>query len=172
MERSRRAVLIPGIGYTAQAPLLWYAGEVLRRAGFEVHAISWQVPPDLSRDERGEWVREQVEAALDDRTALLVGKSLGTLAAPLAAERDLPAIWLTPLLAHPDVDDALDRATARFLLVGGTADPAWDGPAARRLTSDVLEIEDADHGLLVPGSLARSAAVLGQVCTAIEDFVR
>ena len=67
--------------------------------------------------------------------------------------------------------EPLARATAPFLLVGGTADDAWDGAAARRLTPHVLEIDGADHGLLVPGPLARSAEVLGRVCTAVERFL-
>lgn len=82
------------------------------------------------------------------------------------------AIWLTPLLHRPEVVAALGRASAPFLLVGGTADAAWDGAVARRLTPHVLEVPDADHGLLLPGPLARSAEVLGRVCTAVEEFVR
>ena len=53
---------------------------------------------------------------------VLIGKSLGTYAAALAAERGLPAIWLTPLLTSDWVVDGLRRSTAPFLLVGGTAD--------------------------------------------------
>ena len=67
--------------------------------------------------------------------------------------------------------DALSRGTEPFLLVGGTADGLWDGGAARRLTPYVLEVPEADHSLLVPGPLARSAEVLGRVCTAVEEFV-
>ena len=67
---------------------------------------------------------------------------------------------------------ALSRASEPFLLVGGTADQLWDGEVARRLTPHVLEIPDADHSMLVPGPLARSAEVLGRVCTAVEEFVR
>ncbi|MFG3580989.1 hypothetical protein [Micromonospora chersina] len=58
------------------------------------------------------------------------------------------------------------------LLVGGTADPLWDGAVARQLSPHVLEVPDADHSMLVPGPLARSAEALGRVCTAVEDFVR
>jgi hypothetical protein len=57
------------------------------------------------------------------------------------------------------------------LLVGGTADRSWDGQTARLITPDVLEVEDADHGMFVPGPLSASAAVLGQVITAVEDFL-
>ncbi|MGC1209990.1 MAG: alpha/beta hydrolase [Micromonospora sp.] len=168
----RRAVLIPGVGYDTRAPLFAYVGEALRRLGFETHEITWQVPRDLPADRTADWVREQVTPALENGADLLVGKSLGTFATGLAADHGLAAVWLTPLLNHPDIVDALGRATAPFLLVGGTADKLWNGEVARRLSPHVVEIPDADHSMLVPGPLARSAEVLGQVCTAVEDFVR
>ncbi|GIJ38893.1 alpha/beta hydrolase [Micromonospora sp. NPDC049891] len=168
----RRAVLIPGRGYDTRYPLFLYLGEALRRVGFGLHGISWQVPEHFDIDTIGRWVCDQVAPTLNERTDLLVGKSLGTLAAPLAAGRGLPAVWLTPLLHRGDVVDALRRATAPFILVGGTADSSWDGGVARRLTPHVLEIPGADHALMVPGPLARSAEALGQVCTVVEDFVR
>lgn len=168
----RRAVLIPGRWYDTGAPLFAYVGEALRRLGYDTNEITWQVPPDLGEDRAAAWVGEQVAPALTDGGELLVGKSLGTFATGLAADRGLRAVWLTPVLNQPDLVEALSRATAPFLLVGGTADSLWDGELARRLTPHVLEIPDADHSMLVPGPLARSAEVLGQVCTAVEDFVR
>ncbi|MFG1845650.1 alpha/beta fold hydrolase [Micromonospora carbonacea] len=167
----RRAVLIPGRGYDTRAPLFAYVGEALRRIGFDTHEITWQVPSDLGADRAGPWVAEQVAPALAEPAHLLVGKSLGSFAAPFAADRGLPAVWLTPLLRRADVTEALARATAPFLLVGGTADALWDGTQARRLSPHVLEVDGADHSLLVPGPLARSAEVLGMVCTAVEEFL-
>ncbi|MER5457009.1 MULTISPECIES: alpha/beta hydrolase [Micromonospora] len=168
----RRAVLIPGRGYDTRYPLFLYLGEALRRLGFGLHGIAWQVPEDFDPNTIGRWVCDEVAPTLTERTDLLVGKSLGSLAAPLAVERRLPAVWLTPLLHRGEVVDALRRSTAPFLLVGGTADSSWDGGIARRLTPHVLEITAADHALMVPGPLARSAEVLGKVCTVVEDFVR
>ncbi|MGW5670347.1 alpha/beta hydrolase [Micromonospora sp. NPDC003776] len=168
----RRAVLVPGRGYDTRAPLFAYVGEALRRLGFDVHEVTWQVPRDLRADRTARWVAEQVTPVLDRGVDLLVGKSLGTFAAPLAADRGLRAVWLTPLLDLPEVVDALGRATAPCLLVGGTADSLWSGEVARRLSPHVLEVPDADHSMLVPGPLARSAEVLGRVCTAVEEFVR
>jgi hypothetical protein len=99
---------------------------------------------------------------------LLIAKSLGTNAAALAAERCLPAVWLTPVLTVPWVASALARVTPPFLVVGGIADPMWDGDLARRLSPFVLEIAGADHGLQLPGPLTDSIAVLGRVV--VEDF--
>jgi hypothetical protein len=104
-------------------------------------------------------------------TPLLIGKSLGTMAASLAADRSLPAVWLTPVLTVPWVIAGLERATAPCLLVGGTADKLWDGALARRLTPHVFEVDGADHGMYVPGPLTDSIAVLARVVTAVEEFL-
>lgn len=75
------------------------------------------------------------------------------------------------MLTGPAVVDGLRRSTAPFLLIGGTADGLWDSALARELTPYVLEVPEADHGMYVPGRLAASAEVLGQVATAVEDFL-
>ncbi|MGH3264836.1 MAG: hypothetical protein ACRDNS_22920, partial [Trebonia sp.] len=106
-----------------------------------------------------------------DRPAGRGRKSLGTLAASVAADRALPAVWFTPLLTEPQVPEALRRATAPFLLIGGTADDWWDGDVARSVTPHVVEISGADHGLFAPGPLKESAAVLAEVSTAVERFL-
>jgi hypothetical protein len=141
-----------------------------------IRPVSWDDPEGmltLTAEQRGPWVLDQVARAVPDvqEGSLLIGKSLGTHAAALAAERELVAVWLTPVLTSEFVVGGLRRSTAPFLLVGGTADKLWDSQLARELTPYVLEIDDADHGMFVPGRLAASAAVLGQVATAVEDFL-
>lgn len=159
-------------------PLLAYANRAAEIRGAHVAPMSWQPPRGESAADLGPWVTEQVSSVLDRIAAatpaakpLLIGKSLGSHAAAVAAERRLPAIWITPLLRYPKVCGALEHASAPFLLVGGTADPAWDGQAARRLSGLTLEIPGADHAMYVPGPVAASAAVLGQVTNAVEHFL-
>lgn len=171
MSDERIAVLVPGIGYTAQGPLLAYARLAAQRRDAQVRVINWSPPHLQDVAEQVAWVRAQVLNALGADQALLIGKSLGSLAAGLAAERGLPAIWLTPLLHRPEVVEAIAAAEHAPLLVGGGADRTWDAAAARRLSPHVLEIPDADHALHVPGPVARTVAVAGQVADAIEDFL-
>jgi pimeloyl-ACP methyl ester carboxylesterase len=142
-----------------------------------VRPIVWELPrgSDFSRQRLR--VASQVESAVEELTAaagaapVVIGKSLGSLAAPVAADRGLAAVWFTPLLTDEPTVAALRRATGPCLLVGGTADRFWDGQAARSLPAEVVEVDGADHGMFVPGGLAASAAVLGQVITAVEDFL-
>lgn len=168
------AVVIPGGGFGPAAGLLMYAGVVAERRGVTVHRHWWsQPPPHLSEPRIESWVCDEVGPVLDrlEGNALLIGKSLGTNAATLAAERSLPAVWLTPILTVPWVVAALERATAPSLLVGGTGDALWDGAEARRLSPYLLEVGEADHGMQVPGPISESVAVLGRVLTAIDEFL-
>jgi len=153
-----------------------YPADAAEHRGAQVHRVWWNEPDrplTLTEPERGPWVLPQATKALDAITGevLLIGKSLGSYVSTLAAERGFPAIWLTPVLTADWVVSGLRRSTAPFLLVGGTADPLWDSALARELTPYVLEVPEADHGMYVPGRLAESAAVLGQVATAVEDFL-
>jgi hypothetical protein len=178
MVGGRAAVVVPGLRYSADGPLLMYAGLAAERRGAPVRRISWTVPEFGDGNDERAWVAAQVNEAVDAVVAatgvtapVVIGKSLGSLAAPVAASRGLPAVWLTPVLTDEPTVAALRRATAPCLLIGGTADKVWDGRLAGSLTPHVLEIGGADHGMLVPGRLSQSAAVLGQVITAVEDFL-
>lgn len=177
MRADRSAILAPGGNYGPDGPLLMYARlAVDRRAGI-TRPIVWELSGGMDRGKLREQVASQVALAIDEMTAatgaapLVIGKSLGSLAAPVIADRGLAAVWFTPLLTDEPTVAALRRATGRCLLVGGTADKLWDGQTARSITPDIVEVDGADHGMFVPGKLADSAAVLGQVITAVEDFL-
>jgi pimeloyl-ACP methyl ester carboxylesterase len=168
------AVIVPGGMFGPAAGLLMYAAAVAERRGATVHRHSWSGQPTKPFEPDIEaWVCDEIRPLLDavGGRPMLIGKSLGTNAATLAAERGMPAVWLTPILTVPWVAAALGRATVPFLLVGGTADSMWDGDMARRLSPYVLEVEGADHGMSVPGPVTNSIAVLGRVVVAMDEFL-
>jgi hypothetical protein len=173
--RGATALIVPGVGYTPARPLLHYSRAVLEQHGWTVRELWWEVPGTFSRFSDAEhraWVERQVVAVIEgEGCGLLVGKSLGTLAAGIAADRALPAVWLTPLLVSAPVLGALGRAKAPTLLVGGTADQLWDGAAARELSHELLEFTDADHSLELPGDAVGSAALLQRYVTDLDRFV-
>jgi hypothetical protein len=169
------AVVIPGRMYGPAAPLLMFSGDVAARRGADVYRHSWSTdPPDHAQRTVEDWVCAEVEPLLDHvgDTPLLIGKSLGVNTARLAAQRSLPAVWLTPVLRFmPWVVEALDAASAPFLLVGGSADPSWDVDLAHKLTPHVLSVESADHGMYVPGPLRNTVEVHGLVVESVEKFL-
>jgi hypothetical protein len=168
------AIVVPGGRFGPAAGMLMYAAATADHRGTTVHRHSWsKPPPSYLEPEIEPWVCEEITPLLDSvgGTPLLIAKSLGTNAAKLAAERSLPAVWLTPILDAPWITAAMSRATAPLLLVGGTADATWDSTAARSLTPHVLEVEAANHGMSVPGPVQNSIAVLGRVVAAIDEFL-
>jgi hypothetical protein len=168
-------ILIPGRLYTTAGTLFDLADHALTGYGDAVEHITWLAPDGLLDIDPEPFVRVHAEAALhrvDPATRpVLIAKSLGTRAAAFAAERSLPAIWLTPLLTDPSVAAAITAGTAPALLIGGAADELWDTTAARATGKPFLEIPGADHALRVPGSIRDYTNVLENIETNIENFL-
>jgi pimeloyl-ACP methyl ester carboxylesterase len=173
----RPAILAPGGNNSVDVPVLMFARLAVQRRGGHTHPIRWEFAEGRDFSAQRQQVISQVEEAVDELTAttgsapIIIAKSLGSLAAPLVADRGLPAVWFTPLLTDVSTVAALRRATAPCLLIGGTADPFWNGHTARSIAAEMVEIEGADHAMIVPGRLAESAAALGRVITAVEYFL-
>jgi hypothetical protein len=171
-DPERCVVVLPGVRYFSQAPLLWFAREAALAAGWSALELSERAP---AQGDPFEWMHERAAsavAATDAGRVVVLGKSLASAAAPLVAERNLPAIWLTPLLVRPDVVSALKATQAPALLVGSTADPSWaDG---ERPDNDVLEIvehDGLDHSLQVERNPLASLDVLREVTQRVSAFL-
>jgi hypothetical protein len=171
-DPGRCAVVLPGVRYFSQAPLLWFAREAAQAGGWSVLELSERAPAD---QEPFQWMRDRAERALaaaSAGTVAVIGKSLGSAAAPLVAERGLPAVWLTPLLIRPEVVAALAGSTAPALLVGSAADPTWaNGEQPEGGGIEVLEFDGLDHSLQVEGDPLASLDVLRQVTERIGAFL-
>jgi hypothetical protein len=141
------AVVLPGRAFPVTMPLLRLAVDALERHGHDVRAVTW-TPPDPLPDDPTPWVVERLEEALaDGAPGVVVAKSLGTRAAGWAAERGVPAVWLTPLLRDPGCLAGVRGNPAPQLVVAGLADPLHDPSVSGSLGCDVLELEGADHAL-------------------------
>ena len=169
-DSDRCAVILPGIRYFSQAPLLWFAREVVQAHGWSVVEVDERAPAD---EEPFGWMLGQAERALDAAsgaaTVAVIGKSLGSIAATVWSG---PAVWLTPLLDRSDVTEALRTTRAPTLLVGSPDDPTWAGG----LDSDnpdleVLELPGLDHSLQVSGSPSSSLDALRSVTQRVSSWL-
>lgn len=175
------AIILPGAGYSAQAPLLWYSRRAALAAGRNVLVVTDAF--DRETDDPVRWVEERVQATFDhvrgqDSHPLLIAKSMSSLAAPFAAQERLPGVWLTPLIdadgttIENQVLVGLRAGTAPRLLVGGSDDPTWSARVASTLSNaEVLELPGADHSLEVPEDVAASLANLRTVTEAVGRFL-
>ena len=132
-DRRGTVLMLPGRGYTCGMSLLAWTTRLSRPPGgpcTRQRGMSPAFPTSRagsSRTSPGDWTRWSV------RPGRVVAKSLGTLAAHWAAEREYPAVWLTPVLKTagpmPGHSDALAERIRTYptdsLVVGGTADELW-----------------------------------------------
>ncbi len=140
--------------------------------GWTVQEVWWEPPEDVHDWES--WVADEARRALDAESAprrLVVGKSLGSLALPVATAEGLAGVWLTPGFRRQSMRQALTSAVAPQLLVGGTGDQSWDGAVARASHHEVLEIEGVDHNLEIPGNPLASVDALRRVVAGIDAYV-
>lgn len=168
---ARRVLLLPGKGYTAAHPVLHWSATALHERGWWVHAAVWDAG-ELDTEEPPVRVVEQAltdlaAAAPSAPVTVVVAKSIGSLAADAAAHAGLPAVWLTPLLTHPDVARALADYPAASLTIGGTDDPSWDAEAP--VSGDRRQIDAADHSLET-GHWRSSMQAHREVVALIEEF--
>jgi len=152
-EAARRvAVILPGAGYTAQAPLLYWSAELLVERGWHVQAVEWQITAEV-RERSAAFAVEAVERAFADAPPadhrLVLAKSFGTFALPWALANDVPGVWLTPVLVDAGIRTALAQAGDRHLAVGGDRDIAWHPVDEVVTKARLVTVPGADHGLEV-----------------------
>jgi hypothetical protein len=174
-DADRCVVVLPGMQYSTQAPLLWFAREAAARHGYSVLEVLDSLPEG---DEPFRWARDRARRALDhvERTGageiVVVGKSLASAAAGIVADRLLPAVWLTPLLDRAPVVEDISRAPRPALLIGGSADGTWvpDALADHGLLH-VVQLDGLDHSLQRPGDPLASLHALRTVTERVDRFL-
>lgn len=154
-----RCIVLPGGKYTPDGPMLFFAAQVALMRGWDVRQVWWEVPQFSSDAEEVAWVGAQLDAALDGYAGrvLVVAKSLGTLAAPVAAARGYDAAWLTPLLTESVVAEPLLSYPAAQFVVIGSSDPFFRQDVLDALPGECLVVA-GDHILRVPGDAAAMVA--------------
>jgi hypothetical protein len=148
------AVLLPGVNYTAQAPLLYWCATLLAERGWHVQAVDWRVDDEALAHPLA-FVQDAVTDAFACSPAsprrLVVAKSFGTYALPWARRESIAGVWLTPLLTEEPVAAALRGATAADLAIGGELDAFWDPDAVAGTAARLRSVPGAGHALTLPG---------------------
>lgn len=163
-------MLLPGRAYPVSAPLLSYCSLLLLRRGWTVLEVGWPAPPPGTAGEVEAIARSLLDP-IEARHQLVVAKSLGCYAVPVAAELGVPGVWLTPVLEDPALAEQVRRLPGPGLLVGGTADPMWRAEQAHASALRVHEVPGGDHGLLVGGDEQASVLALQRVLAVIDAFL-
>jgi predicted alpha/beta-hydrolase family hydrolase len=191
-EARHLAVLLPGLGYTSQMPVMYYPCLALLAKGADVlrgdynyvrHADFMALPPDERRRQAAADALAVYSGAIGQReynTVTLVGKSIGTYAmghliTTVTYLPQLQCIWLTPLLKHEHLLSQIKQVKHKALFVTGTSDPYFDKANLEDLLNttggESVIIEGADHSLEVEGDPIKSLKALELMMNGITKFI-
>lgn len=183
------AIILPGAGYTTQAPLLHYSTGAFLHKSFEVLQVNYQYNnktyDGFTMEEISEAIKFDVKTVLDDvlssktyENYYLIGKSLGTIAMSSELKREClknaKAIWLTPLLQREDVLSAMVRSENESLCLIGDKDSCYIEERYSRIlenpnmTSKL--IPNVNHSLEYDDNAVKSIDVLKSVIAEIAQF--
>lgn len=185
------AVLFPDLNYNCDMPLFFFSTQLLLQRGLDVLQVQADYTDPhfagLSPDRQIDWLRDDAWAAIragsrqsHPSRLVLVGKSIGTLAMSVLVLNHpelmgAVSIWLTPLYRLPHLEQAAQQLTAPALFISGTGDLAHDANRLEQICqmtgSEKLVLDDADHGMQVPGDLDRSLDYLRQVIHGMAQFL-
>ena len=164
-------IMFPGVGYTMDCPLLYYASFLYEAKGYEQIHMKYNsilLNPDLPREEKTLRARDYVwEKAKDiDFTTydevVFLSKSFGTAEAGILAERLGIAptqVYLTP------IPRALPYIKRKDTVVIGTADEVYPECKAYFEEHGIqpMYIDGADHSLERKGKPFESLEILRDV---------
>ena len=169
-------VMFPGVGYTMDCPLMYYASFLYEAKGYEQIHMKYNsilFDPDLTKEEKTLKAREYIwEKAKDiDFSAydevVFLSKSFGTAEAGILAEKlgiNPIQVYLTPM------PRALSYIKKTDTVVMGTADEVYPECKAYCVAHGIkpLYIEGANHSLEVEGKPFESLDILRDVMRYIE----
>ena len=188
-------ILLPGLTYSCDMPLLFYPARLLLQLGADVLQVNsdYTVPAfrNTSRPEQANWLGSDAQAAVQAGLAqrgysylVLIGKSIGTLALAHLLSQDFGAkispantlwVWMTPLLRQPWLVEAALRLKSLALFIAGTGDSTYDAREMERIRAatgaDLLAVDGADHSLEIASDIHKSLLILVEVMQRMEQFL-
>jgi hypothetical protein len=183
------AILLPGEGYTVQAPLLHYSTGVFLNRSFDVLQVNYRYNDkkydDFSMDELIGAIKYDVKKVIDKafrdksyENVYFVGKSLGTIAMSSELKRDIfkdaKAVWLTPLLTKDDVFETMVESNNKGLCFIGDKDRFYIQERYEQLLNNPniasRLVPDVNHSLQYDTNPVRSIDVLKSIIKEINEF--
>ena len=177
------AVIFPGIGYTADKPLLYYTGRLARKHGYQIQTVSYgSLPENVKGDPKKmkqafDLALEQTEQALSQidwnsyGSILFISKSIGTvISSAYASRHDLTvkSILFTPLA------ETFSFPLAGSIAFHGTADPWAETDSIRKLAAQkdvpLFLTQNANHSLET-GDVLTDIFILKTTMERVQRFI-
>ncbi|MBO4337908.1 MAG: alpha/beta hydrolase [Lachnospiraceae bacterium] len=187
-EAGKIAIILPGIGYTPDMPLLYFGRDLLMLAGYtDCRKVVFSYPGKASIKGNAQKMKEAAEKLYDMASESLsdidfsryddvffVSKSIGTVIAAAYAERNnLNSKRIRHVLYTP-LEYTFDYHPKNAIGFTGTADPWVEHESVMSLASregiEMNVYEGADHSLKVRDPM-RDIDILKDVITKTKTFI-
>ncbi len=184
-ETNSLVIILPGAGYTTQAPLLHFTTGAFYSKGFDVLHINYRFSrEEMSALKESDFARD-VQLAIDNATKnkkysnyYVVAKSIGTIALSYLLDHSMPkdakVVWLTPLLQRDDVFNAMVNSENKGLCMIGDKDSCFIEERFEKLKNNqnlrLKVVEGGNHALELDKEPIQSIEILKSVISAINEF--
>ena len=177
------AVVFPGIGYTADKPLLYYTARLAKKYGYQIQTVSYGSLPENVKGDRAkmeqafELAMKQTEESLQNidwnsyGSILFISKSIGTIISSAYASRHsltVKNILFTPLT------DTFSFPLAGSIAFHGAKDPWAETEAIQTLAEQkdvpLFLTKDANHSLET-GDVQTDIFILKTTMERVERFI-
>lgn len=180
------AVVLPGIGYTLERPLLDYSTKLCKELGYDILGIEYGF--QLSGEK---FERENMNIIVDETYALLkmalnpkykrivfIGKSIGTVVQIFLLNKlieegyefDFTNIYLTPV--NSTVDLGIKKGALVFT---GTSDPLINEENVEKIENvsqiELIKIDGADHSMNIENDIVRSSEILTYIIKKEKEYL-
>ncbi|MFP7471135.1 alpha/beta hydrolase [Niallia taxi] len=178
-------IILPGAGYTTQAPLLHFTTSMFYTKGFDVlhinYSFSKQELSYLSEKDFTIEIQRTIDKAIENKkykNIFVVAKSIGTIALSYLLHnkmlKDAKTIWLTPLLQRDDVFKAMVTNENKGLCIIGDKDSCFIAERFGKLKNNrqltFHLVEGGNHSLELDGLPIESVEILKGVLMEISNF--
>jgi hypothetical protein len=179
------AIILPGAGYTTQAPLLHFCTGLFYSKGYDVLHLNYSFNREEQAALSGEGLAEAVRHVIDDALKskgyeqyYFVAKSIGTMALPYLLKdqsfQDAKAVWMTPLLQKEFVLNSMGADNHKGLCIIGDQDPFFTWERIERIKENpnlsIKVVEGGDHSLELSGDPIQSIDLLKNIISDIQHF--
>ena len=169
------AVVFPGIGYTADKPLLYYTSRLASKHGYKIRTVSYGTLPENVKGDP-EKMKQAFDLALEQTersygSILFISKSIGTvISSAYASRHDLTvkSILFTPLA------ETFSFPLAGSIAFHGTADPWAETNSIRELAAQkdvpLFLTQNANHSLET-GDVLTDIFILKTTMERVQRFI-
>lgn len=183
-ESDTLAVLLPGIGYTLDRPLLDYSKKLALELGYDVLLIEYgfQIARKaLDTEKELKYIKKEsldiFKASLDNKykKIVFISKSIGTIIHTVLCNEVqnyvTKNIYLTP------VNETLKVGIKEnSLIISGTDDPLINKETIEVIRKikgvNIVEVKNGDHSLNIKGNVLGSIEVLNKVIQAEKEYLK